>query len=249
MAYPLCLSVTSHMSYTLLMKHGLCVLGEWAGIFGRANYRPVPSGTVRSRLDTVQSRPDTVQSLQLQHGYNIQHTDWYLTLQTVSGFSPDSVHADSTGWCVDHPDSSGRLWTVGLCGRLWAVSRRYPDGIQTASRRHPDGIRTVSGRLRTAISTTRDIRWVVKWRLSLSDKIPKPCAEDWFHCQTSGECVPDNWLCDGEADCKDGSDELNCTAQCTDEEFMCDSKCISRYMKCDGHKDCDDDTDEVDCSE
>lgn len=36
------------------------------------------------------------------------------------------------------------------------------------------------------------------------------CGPGLFACQQSEECVPDTTLCDGRADCKDYSDEINC---------------------------------------
>lgn len=39
------------------------------------------------------------------------------------------------------------------------------------------------------------------------------CATDMFSCQGSHACVPRHWLCDGERDCPNGSDELS-TAGC-----------------------------------
>ena len=39
------------------------------------------------------------------------------------------------------------------------------------------------------------------------------CAADMFSCQGSHACVPRHWLCDGERDCPNGSDELS-TAGC-----------------------------------
>ena len=84
--------------------------------------------TVRCRLEPSRAVRIPSRALQLQHGYDIQHTDWYLTLRSVSGFSPDSVHADSTGSMVCGP--SRQLWTVP------DSSGRYPDG----SGQYPDGI-------------------------------------------------------------------------------------------------------------
>lgn len=36
------------------------------------------------------------------------------------------------------------------------------------------------------------------------------CTEDQFEC-SNGLCVPLNWVCDNDNDCKDYSDEFNCT--------------------------------------
>lgn len=34
-----------------------------------------------------------------------------------------------------------------------------------------------------------------------------PCPESDFKCKSSGRCILSSWACDGEPDCKDGSDE------------------------------------------
>ena len=33
------------------------------------------------------------------------------------------------------------------------------------------------------------------------------CAADEFECETSSQCVSEQWVCDGQDDCQDGSDE------------------------------------------
>jgi len=56
-------------------------------------------------------------------------------------------------------------------------------------------------------------------------------------------------VCDTEADCTDGSDELYCPNDCSgSHQLQCkNGQCISREFQCDGDNDCGDLTDEIDC--
>jgi len=40
------------------------------------------------------------------------------------------------------------------------------------------------------------------------------CGGDQFPCYNSGRCIPDQWICDGDNDCGDMSDERNCSELC-----------------------------------
>lgn len=60
-------------------------------------------------------------------------------------------------------------------------------------------------------------------------------------------------MCDGDDDCGDMSDEVNCDVRenkCRDSEFQCktlDRMCIHMSWKCDGDFDCEDQSDEKHC--
>ncbi|XP_022656909.1 very low-density lipoprotein receptor-like isoform X3 [Varroa destructor] len=67
-----------------------------------------------------------------------------------------------------------------------------------------------------------------------------------FTCVGDKTCVDKTWRCDGEQDCKDGSDEKGCPDKnCTNSQMKCKNRrCILVEWKCDGHNDCGDDSDE-----
>ena len=80
----------------------------------------------------------------------------------------------------------------------------------------------------------------------------KTCSEEEFTCGNSSLklCIPLDFLCDGDEDCSDGSDERqDCT--CPAGRFACPSakrhQCFPNRFLCDDEADCGDCWDEKDC--
>ncbi|KAL6422754.1 hypothetical protein ACFW04_010753 [Cataglyphis niger] len=84
---------------------------------------------------------------------------------------------------------------------------------------------------------------------STCPRIASTCSSNQFACN-NGVCIPEFWKCDGDNDCGDNSDEVNCNrATCSPNNFECDSNtCIPKYWVCDMDRDCKDGKDEQNCT-
>ena len=74
------------------------------------------------------------------------------------------------------------------------------------------------------------------------------CSSYQFQC-TSGDCVNAHYKCDGDRDCDDGSDEVDCP--CDGNRFRCatSGRCIRSHQRCNDRQDCEDGSDEFGCDE
>ena len=74
------------------------------------------------------------------------------------------------------------------------------------------------------------------------------CSEYEFLCQ-NGECIRGKYMCDGDNDCGDQSDENKCQTCSHPHQFRCNNgKCVHSAFRCDGKDDCGDDSDEAACT-
>ncbi|CAH1246976.1 TLL1 [Branchiostoma lanceolatum] len=74
------------------------------------------------------------------------------------------------------------------------------------------------------------------------------CSAGEFGCANGG-CITDSWICDGDNDCGDMSDEQDCGA-CGGGRFECaNGNCITSDWVCDDDNDCGDASDELGCDD
>ncbi|RWS31437.1 Basement membrane-specific heparan sulfate proteoglycan core protein-like protein [Leptotrombidium deliense] len=74
------------------------------------------------------------------------------------------------------------------------------------------------------------------------------CSRNEATCK-NGECISRDYVCDGDFDCTDQSDEATCASKCEPNEYQCENrvKCILKVWRCDGDDDCGDGSDENGC--
>ncbi|GFQ79328.1 hypothetical protein TNCT_58171 [Trichonephila clavata] len=74
------------------------------------------------------------------------------------------------------------------------------------------------------------------------------CLTGNLQCADRRNCIFSFGMCDGNRDCRDGSDEIGCVS-CSHGQFRCADRkqCIDSSLICNGEKDCSDGLDEISC--
>ncbi|KAM9735783.1 uncharacterized protein ACNS7B_014885 [Menidia menidia] len=78
------------------------------------------------------------------------------------------------------------------------------------------------------------------------------CPKGQWQCD-DGNCITEVWRCDGQGDCLDGSDEMECTtlsgSECPLGQFPCLGSvgCVAASARCDGRSQCPSGSDEENC--
>ncbi|GBM93608.1 Low-density lipoprotein receptor-related protein 4 [Araneus ventricosus] len=99
------------------------------------------------------------------------------------------------------------------------------------------------------VAPTHSIPELIGGNASVLDSAALEMKHKYFMCNNS-ELISLLLVCNQENDCRDGSDEKNCsTGTCKEFNFKCyNNECVSMATYCDYKEDCDDGSDEVLCN-
>lgn len=95
---------------------------------------------------------------------------------------------------------------------------------------------------------------LIIWDLFFAGEANRNCTTSSFRCPNNGNCIPQVWVCDGDADCDGGADERDCAAllnrTCPPTQHRCgNGACLPSEWRCDGDPDCLDMSDEMGCGQ
>ncbi|NXO60570.1 LRP2 protein, partial [Aramus guarauna] len=148
--------------------------------------------------------------------------------------------------CNDEDDCLDGTDEPSTCGELLATARGI--GPQQVMGQPHNCLPAYSCQVCSAHVDIRsgDLYWLAFLRLS--------CPRTHVPCRDGTECVAQEYVCDGEKDCADGSDEDGCAqlcdtpgqpAPCQSHEYPCGlGACLNASLVCDGRQDCADSLDE-----
>ncbi|NWU53180.1 LRP2 protein, partial [Dromas ardeola] len=138
---------------------------------------------------------------------------------------------------TDEPSTCGELRVAaGHCPCGWGEPQSHPTPVTACL--------PIAGQVCSARVDIRsgDLYWLSFLRLS--------CPRTHVPCRDGTECVAQEYMCDGEKDCADGSDEDGCAQLCntpgrSHSSYPCGlGACLNASLVCDGRQDCTDGSDE-----
>ncbi|NXH54993.1 LRP2 protein, partial [Rhabdornis inornatus] len=151
----------------------------------------------------------------------------------------ESLMCDNKDDCLDGTDEPT------TCGKLHVAAGCYRSGVmgQPCNCLPACSCQVCSARVDVR---SGDLYWLAFFHLS--------CSRTHVPCRDGTGCVAQEYLCDGEKDCADGSDEDGCAqlcntpghhAPCQSHEYPCGlGSCLNASLVCNGQQDCADGSDE-----